>query len=143
MTGKWEVVVWDCDNTFGSDWIENTVNLPYDQMSSDTTRSAQFCIKASQYTIAEYKTLVGTLITKYEGTSLLENEANRIRDLIKSEVQNNDRFLVSYSNFLTSFDTLPPSAPFENGYISQYASALGLKEYFQTRLAKIKADYNL
>ena len=54
--------------------------------NSRSSQSALFCKKAVQYAEPELKAIFKELLTKYMNKNVLENEADRIRDLIKDEV---------------------------------------------------------
>ncbi|OHD80934.1 MAG: hypothetical protein A2355_00605 [Spirochaetes bacterium RIFOXYB1_FULL_32_8] len=138
---KWYVVAWDTDNSFGSDWIGNTLNLPYYLTNSRSSQSALFCKKAVQYAEPELKAIFKELLTKYMNKNVLENEADRIRDLIKDEVFK-DPFLLDYQSFYESYDKLPAKDAFKNQKMEQYRSGLGVKEYFKERLEVINNEIN-
>jgi hypothetical protein len=84
-TGKWSVVVWDPDNSFGSDWIP-TVDCrtaPLDSVARDPSVMALFCRLASKYWAAETKAMARALLAEQGNGAAFADQVHALRDLVK------------------------------------------------------------
>ncbi len=136
LSGRWYVIVWDTDNSFGSDWIPglDTLSSPLDVIALSTQSSSRFCRLAATFWRPEYRLLLEKILEEQGNGSAFAAEAYRLRDQIKDAVRDNDPLLLSYESFLESFDDRPENPPFHGSEIPQYRDGVGLTSFFRQRL---------
>lgn len=137
--GKWHVVVWDPDNSFGSDWIP-TVDCrtaPLDSTAREQAVMALFCRLASRHWAAETRELMRRIVAEQGNGAAFAERVHALRDLVKEEVKAKDPYLRNYEAFLQAFDGKPAFEPFQGGNIQQYRPGIGLTKFFSDRLSHI------
>ncbi len=138
--GKWRVIVWDTDNSLGSDWIPQIDSrfAPIDIVAANPGSSALFCRLAARYWKDDYRRILGEILEKQGDGSAFSAEAYRLRDQIKDALRGKDPLLQSYPDFLASFDSKPETPPFRGAEIPQYRDGVGLTSYFKARLSDMR-----
>lgn len=136
-TGKWSVIVWDADNTFGSDWIQDLrcLEAPIDTLAPTEDREALFISLARKYWASEYRELLTALLGKLGAGKSLVAETRRLRDMVRGIVRTEDPWLLDYTGFLQSFERKPFVPPFTGINIIQYFGNTGLSSFIEERLA--------
>ena len=152
---KWYIVVWDCDNTFGSDWggdtLDSDIYALHRQAGSIYTNDEDHNITNKALLIDEvrnqYKEILCNVITKYDLdiTTGFTDEIYRIRDMIKDSVQNDPHMSgYLYDNFIDAFDRKPDNCPDPDScpppYCWQFESGIGLKSFIEYRINYIKSQ---
>jgi spore coat protein CotH len=135
VNGKWYVAVWDCDNTFGSDWAGST--LSKDIHGPLNGSGTVILTKAMSLATTRYDQKLTEFANAWhpDMTTTFNTEVDRIKNLIATEVAN-DPHLVDIDDWHDSYTTGIPTnnTPFDETVNQQYDSGIGLKNYFQQRM---------